>query len=368
MSLPSYESLGGDATGVRVMDLLFQDYAEAGQAPNSGMGAWEGRTYYDIMAGMSIDASINKHRREWRAELGLPPIPVPEAPIAPRTFTGNFCGVRVPGLPAVPGSSTAVPDLVLSWFYNRYDADWRAKMRETWRSKGYLDVVLSWPDSRATGTSPEQFVDLCRELVNDGFLPTVFLLSKEFDPHQDVPGCLANINQVLDLLLSPRACSRICVGWELGIDSWLLPPQVQEIVDYVAPKCVAAQVKCYVHFQQGYAHLDWGPNVTFAGYWNREIGKLTGLLHQRDLSWSAEEYQSRMNDILLRFAGGFNCSPDSGFGHPFDLIAFEITAQPQFNGQTSEAQGDALGRVALGSPTAQGPFGAVSVMGSGNGQ
>ena len=84
------------------------------------------------------------------------------------------------------------------------------------------------------GATPESFVGTCRELVDYGFRPCVSLLSKNFDPHQDVAGCLNNINHVLPLLLNPRATSRICVGWELGIDSWLLPEQVQDIVDVVA--------------------------------------------------------------------------------------------------------------------------------------
>ena len=136
----------------------------------------------------------------------------------------------------------------------------------------------------------------------------------------------------------------------------------------MAPRCVAAGVKCYVHFQQGYPHLSAHPSGTFASYWNLQQGKLTGLLHQAFLEWSQSELQARLNDILVRFAGGAFTTPDSGFGHPFDLIAMEITASKQFNNGMSEAEGDAWGRAALATPSAQGPFGTVRVMGSGNGQ
>ena len=59
-----------DAVGVA----LFADYAEAGQAPNAEMGRWFGRTIYDWIAKVvpTLDASIVKHRAEWRAALGLP--------------------------------------------------------------------------------------------------------------------------------------------------------------------------------------------------------------------------------------------------------------------------------------------------------
>lgn len=371
---PSYESLGGDATGTRIGDALFPDYAAAGQAPNPGMGVWFFRTAYDAATGMPIDAAIAKHQREWRQALGLQTQPQPgvEAPVAPREYAGNFCGVRVAGISSVPGGSQADPSLVLSWFYDRYSDEDRARIREAWLAKGYLDVQLSWPDSRAVGASPTMFAATCRELVSYGFRPCVFLLSKYYDPWRDVQGCLENINQVLPLLLSPRACSRVCIGWELGIPynggAWLLPEQVQQLTDVVAPPCLQAGIKTYVHFQAGYASFaPDSPTTTFATYWNRNVGLLTGLLWQADSSWDQSFTQAKAQDILVRFAGQFFCAPDSGFGHPFDCIYFEQTAEMQYAGRMDEATGDSFGRAALATPAAQGPFGPVRVMGSGNG-
>lgn len=361
--MKSYEELGGDATGTRIGDALFADYAEAEQVPNSGMGVWFWRTSYDAQS-MPLEQAIAKHRREWRQVLGLPGPQITEAPIAPREYRGNMCGVRVPGVSAVPGGA-ADPSLVLSWFYDRYSLDDRQRIVDAWIAKGYYDVLLSWPDSRAIGETPESFAQTCQGLVSIGFMPCVMLLSKDHDPH-DVTACLVNAQQILPHLLSPRLVSRICVGWELSL--WLSPEAVQTLVDAIAPPCVAAGVKCYVHFQQGYSHFaPDSPITTFASYWNRQVGKLTGILHQADLNWSVSELQSRYNDILVRFAGQFFCSPDSGFGHPFDCIALELTAAHQYAGSMSEAQGDETGRAALASPVAQGPFGVVKVMGSGNG-
>lgn len=64
----------GDAVFDAVGDVLFADYAAAGQAPNPQMGRWFGRTIYDWIAGITktLDESIAKHRKEWRAILGLP--------------------------------------------------------------------------------------------------------------------------------------------------------------------------------------------------------------------------------------------------------------------------------------------------------
>lgn len=66
----TYEAMGGDAAGQRIGTALFADYAEAGKAPDDGMAIWFWRTAFDALS-MSVDASIRKHRREWRTELGL---------------------------------------------------------------------------------------------------------------------------------------------------------------------------------------------------------------------------------------------------------------------------------------------------------
>lgn len=56
---------------------LFVDFAEAGQPPNQQMFRFAFRVAYDWMAKnvATLDASIAKHRKEWRGLLGLPPLP-----------------------------------------------------------------------------------------------------------------------------------------------------------------------------------------------------------------------------------------------------------------------------------------------------
>lgn len=69
--VPGY---AGDAVFDQVGAILFADYAEAGQEPNDGMARWMARTIYDWVAGntRTLAESIEKHRKEWRALLGLP--------------------------------------------------------------------------------------------------------------------------------------------------------------------------------------------------------------------------------------------------------------------------------------------------------
>jgi hypothetical protein len=279
---------------------------------------------------------------------------------APRKWSGQMCGIRLNGAPAVPGGA-ADPSLILSWFYDRYSHGWRAKIREAWKAKGYTHVLLSWPDSREFGQTPQQFRDTCVELITAGFYPCPMFCSKDYDP-ADVFEIMRRIMDVLPLLVGviPLAC----VGWELSI--WLSPTQVQELIDWLAPLLTPSGCRVYVHFQMGYASFQQ-PGGVFADFWNRQVGKLTGLLHQRDLNWNHEETRYRYVDILDRFAGGFGCTPDSGFGHPFDCVGLELTAADQFNGQMSEAQGDDCGSWVIYTPGSLGPLGPVTIQGSGNG-
>lgn len=75
---PDSKPYPGDPVWDAVGEALFADYARAGQAPNPQMGRWFGRTIWDATEGdatgtvLSIEASIEKHRKEWRAILGLP--------------------------------------------------------------------------------------------------------------------------------------------------------------------------------------------------------------------------------------------------------------------------------------------------------
>lgn len=78
---PSYESLGGDALCRELVGIpLTADYAQAGKPLNDGSVVWTNRTVYDALYFCIVDKlearsaytkSANKHRPEWRKELGL---------------------------------------------------------------------------------------------------------------------------------------------------------------------------------------------------------------------------------------------------------------------------------------------------------
>jgi len=72
--------------------------------------------------------------------------------------------------------------------------------------------------------------------------------------------------------------------------------------------------------------------------------------------------QARIDDIQYRFAGHNGYPADSGFGHPFDVVAWELIASLQFdNDHPNEDDGDLRGYEAI---CTGGP---IPVMGFGNG-
>lgn len=66
----------GDADGQRIGEALFADYALTPNPVDPGIGVWFWRTTYDAQF-LGVERSLRKHRNEWRAVLGLPPMAFP---------------------------------------------------------------------------------------------------------------------------------------------------------------------------------------------------------------------------------------------------------------------------------------------------
>jgi hypothetical protein len=273
-----------------------------------------------------------------------------------------MCGIYVDGLPPVPGGASN-PALVLSWFLDRYDSADQARIKARWKADGLTDVLVSWPDSRAMGATPQSFAAFCEALYAEGFEPNVFLLSKNYDALDSLDQMKAKCLPVIQALM--KRVGRWCVGWELSL--WLTPQDVQALIDWMAPMIVPWGGRLYVHFQVEYASFAPEPNASFAKFWNANIGKLTGLFYQSDVNWTPQELQDRIKDSLDRFAGNYFCSPDSGFGHPWDDIALETKADDAFNRNTPEAVQNVYAHASVTTPPSVGPLGPVRCMGAGNG-
>jgi len=83
VEVPSYEALGGDAFFRAMVGVPLQaDMLAAGQQLNDGSAVWFSRTIHSLMAalvgsnGQPVDVNgiVRRHRNEWRAILGQPPV------------------------------------------------------------------------------------------------------------------------------------------------------------------------------------------------------------------------------------------------------------------------------------------------------
>jgi hypothetical protein len=256
---------------------------------------------------------------------------------------------------------------VVSWFIDRYGYADRQRIYAAWKAAGLTHVLTSWPDSQDFGQTPQQFKSTQQELIANGFYPCPMMCAKptSSDNVRTEQETLANIMLVLPLLVG--IIPLCCVGWELSL--FLSPADVQMLIDAMAPLLTPSGCRLHVHFQEGYGSYQQDGG-TFADFWNRNIGKLTGILRQKKLAQDRNQYwydSGGICDVLTRFAGNFLVSPDSGFGHPFDDVELEITATFQYNGDMSEADGNDWGTWAINAPPQFGPAGYVGVQGSGNG-
>lgn len=108
------------------------------------------------------------------------------APIAPRIYRGDM-GVFIDGAPDVGAGGAA--NLVLSFMYPRYSADFRAIIRSIWKQRQSLDVLLSWQDDAAYGIGLRTCISIRQELCKDGFRPCEWMSAK---PYMQAAGATDN--------------------------------------------------------------------------------------------------------------------------------------------------------------------------------
>ena len=291
-------------------------------------------------------------------------------PVRPnlRWWRANFIGIIVPGLPAIPGGSTAHPDLLLTPFIDRYGPADQALAIAAYQAHNYTHWVMWWPDSRAYGQSIADFVTTCQMLQGAGFYVVVNLLSKVYDPRNPTDAEVgAAVDGVVAALEAVNAADAYIVGFEL--DLWTDPGRsgdpttnIQDIIDHVVALVDPSVTPCYVHFSTGTASWQRDGEFTYS-FWNPNVNKLTGLLYQY-YQPTCPDMQNQFLDVQVRFGGSNGFVNDSGFGHPFDVVAFELGANEFFNGNISYADVEALGFQSIYSPV---PSPGVPVMGSGNG-
>lgn len=298
-------------------------------------------------------------------DVQLPPLVPSQPPVTLREWRANMCGIRVPGLPPVPGGASDA-SLFLSWFYHLYGPSDRAVIRAAMKARPskMTHWLLSWSDARRAGLSAADLVALAQELMAAGFAPAIMLTGKYDTSDWTVQQILDNALAVLPVFIA-GGIKIYSVGWELN--SWLSPAELRQYIDAMAPVVVGAECLLYVHFTAGVFAWQADGHDT-ASFWNACVGQLTGILYQKGLEWDDALFQAIIQDGLSRFSGNFNFVTDSGFGHPFDYVTLEDTAELQFDGSCSEEEGDRVGAVGMATASITGPTGVtVGVMGFGNG-
>jgi len=297
------------------------------------------------------------------------PAGIPAAPNK-RWFRGNFGGIRVPGLPGIPdGPNNTVPngDTSMLWcpFFNRYPAVWQATAIAAYVARGYTHFEMNWASARDDGVTPAQFVALAQQIHAAGLYPVTELCGK-LNPGVPVTDYINIANEIIPPMLAAGVLPIAYMGKELNLR--LSPADLQTYIDAISAQInESTGTNLYVHFTSGY--MSFQASGPVAAFWNANVGKLTGFLYQQDPSLDCPTLQNDLTGtILSRCAGNDTMPTDTGFGHPVDCVAYELTAEAQFfPPNLSEAQGDLQGFHAICAPAATGPAGTAVVMGFGNG-
>lgn len=278
-------------------------------------------------------------------------------PPDPHVRREQFCGLRVPSLPALPNGASPA-GFLCSWFIDRYSEQQQNDAVEAMRAAGPTHWTLSWPDSRAVGKTIADFVGTAQWLQSQGFWVDVHCFAKDIDPNNPDP---ATAFPVLDALVDANAITLATVAWELNLFN--SPEHCDVLCDALGPR-YPSLIWC-LHFSTAYAHYAHNTGDSPTAFWNRRIANGIRRLKYQCVpvngtdtpdSWSAGMMQARGNDVLVRLApgGGWRTSG-------VDVDMWETTATFQFNGQQSELMGDLRGYESMCSP------GPMALSGYGNG-
>lgn len=259
----------------------------------------------------------------------LPPWPQPQnyltelpwepPPIPTRDYLrADSWGVTLPGLPWVPGGSAEHPERALSWFLDRYPADWQDKYLSTYAGYGYTHFRLSLPDSLASPQQPpdkppgagrtlDQFIQTCKQVQSYGLYCRVMLGSKYYTAHDMDPGAWrAYANPLLDRLFAEKAADEITPGWEW--DLWNVPgPWTIETFRHIGQRCHAQGISCWMHYSPHVTSwfADGDPRGRF-GFYTDLAGDVDGIDYQGQAEWKIDEMQARIVDSLWQFGEGGN--------------------------------------------------------------
>lgn len=240
-------------------------------------------------------------------------------------WRGDAWGLTLKDLPAVPGGASGpAQSRVLTYFLDRYPADWQAKILDLYVSYGYTHISLSPQDAFAFGTSEDAYVALARQCRDAGLFVHHLMRSKLYTPTSPDLGA---IDALVNRLLDADAMQIETPAWEMNYWS---PEVVRQMIDHDAAH-IGSRCRIMLHFYPHY--IAWQPDGhSPTEFWQANYGKVDGVLYQCDPAWSAGMMAARATDCLDRLApGGMWGLGESGRGHPIDFTVWETIATQQFN-------------------------------------
>lgn len=308
-----------------------------------------------------------------RAPLG--PFPQPETydhvlPFTPPAgrdlyfYRGQFCGIRIPGAPVVPGSNPANPDLVMACLLDNYPQAVQEAFLLKYAQDGYTHLQRSIGHSIYYGGSISDHIRLSQRAQAYGLFADEWLLGAEaFSTRdQDANYWRPIMDPILDQLLGAGVIDTACVAWQMDqLQNGAPGNPTISIIAYIAGK-LPARIPLYTHWMNealawwktgGEQWQDDKESIWVHdrfSWWLAMQIYLTGGHHQGDVTMARTNpylYQSKMRDTLNPFHDGrMGQSLRYGF-RPWALDVFECTAQDQFNGTCSEDEGDLTGFILL---------------------
>lgn len=283
-------------------------------------------------------------------------------------YRGNFCGIRIPGAPVVPGSNPSNPECVMSALLDVYP-DWVVDQ--------YLEIYFRYYThlQRSLGhalyyTDFERFKAVSRRVRATGLYNDVWMIANEFPGfrfNQDASFWQPKLDPYIDAMLGEGLIDLACPSWQMDQVMMEAPgnPTIS-IIAYVANK-LPRNIPVNTHWMNEALAwwktggeiwtdpLHW-PNGIMVDdrftWWYAMQPYLTGGHQQGDTQAALHrtaDYQSSLCDTLDYFAG----RTDKGntgksqrrvdAGEDFRLNVYEDSAQDQFDGKTSESVGDGVG-------------------------
>lgn len=356
------------------------------------MKLWVGIPLIDFELAGGVALVKAQHRPELIPRAPLPPMPPgsydrtlpftqPSGPDG-LFYRGNFCGIRVPGLPLLEGMSgytvagwkdNAVGGLnppIMALDVPRYTkVSWELvdQYLHDYAARGYTHLQCSVGHAIEAGLSIDDYLAYTDHVEALGLFRDHWFLGGgpwrgrnedgSFTEHrdQDRNHWAPLVDPWIDALLANKAIDAACVGWQLDqfntgdTQRGTRPSPIQTIIDYFADRLGPSNIPIGTHWVNE-AGGWWDPqdprpgaSVDRFSWWRNQRNKLLWFHHQGDVSMPVGMYQAKLCDTLNPFGDGRMGRSGLFDDRPFGLVIYECSASEQYDLRMSEDEGDLRG-------------------------